>query len=107
MENQQPIAALYKCSLACNFCAASCLEEDDVKTMKDCIKLDMDCAQICTLTAALLARESEHGKHLLKECAEICGLCATECEKHGAEMVHCAACAAACRTCETVCKAAA
>jgi len=106
MENQQLIAVLYKCSLANNFCAASCLEEDNVKMMKDCIRLDMDCAQICSLTAALLARESEHGEHLLKECAEICGLCATECEKHASEMEHCKECAAACRRCEEVCMAA-
>lgn len=106
MKDQQLIAALYQCALACNFCAASCLEEDDVKMLKACIRLDMDCAQICTLTAALLARGSEHGKHLLKECAEICGLCATECEKHAPEMEHCKECAAACRKCEEACKAA-
>ena len=102
MENQQLIAALYKCALACNYCATSCLEEKEVKTLKTCVRLDIDCAQICTLTAALLARGSEHGQHLLEECAEICGLCATECEKHAGMMEHCKECAAACRKFEQV-----
>ena len=106
MENQQLIAVLYKCALASNYCAASCLDEEDVKMMKDCIRLDMDCAQICSLTAALLARDSEHGEHLLKECAEVCGLCAAECEKHADKMEHCKECAAACMECEAICMAA-
>ena len=108
--NSQPnnalLSALNHCANACNFCSTACLEEQDVKMMVNCIRLDTDCAAICNLTASLIARNSVHGKHLLKECAEICGLCAAECEKHK-KMQHCADCAAACRTCEQACRAAA
>ena len=45
----------------------ACLDEEDVNMMKQCIKLDIDCADICRLTASLLSRGSEHGEHLLKE----------------------------------------
>jgi len=103
MNNQQLIETLYKCVVACNHCAASCLKEEDVKMMADCIRLDLDCAEICQVTANLLSRGSEHGSHLLKECGEICGLCATEGEKHSGKMEHCKECAEACRACETAC----
>ncbi|MEP6746133.1 MAG: four-helix bundle copper-binding protein [Bacteroidota bacterium] len=103
--NRDLITALNNCSTACNFCTAACLGEVDVKMMVACIKLDIDCAAICSLTANFIARNSVHGKHLLKECVELCNLCATECEKHS-HMQHCKQCAEACRSCEKACKAA-
>ncbi|MDQ3109241.1 MAG: four-helix bundle copper-binding protein [Bacteroidota bacterium] len=101
-QNTQLLAVLAECAAACNTCSTACLDEKDVKMMANCIKLDMDCAQICAITAAFVARNSDHATHLMKECAEICGKCATECEKH--EMAHCRACAEACRKCEEACK---
>ena len=103
-HNPELLAALHKCADECNHCATACLEEEDVKMLAKCISLDMDCAQICSLTAALVARGSEHGKHLLKECAEVCNACADECEKHAAMgMEHCKKCAEACRACAEAC----
>ena len=96
-QNQSLLAALYACISACEHCATACLGEADVKMMVRCIALDRDCADICALTARLIARGSEHGQHLLRECAEICKLCGDECEKHAAHIDHCRACAAACR----------
>ena len=104
-QNKKLIDALNDCATECNHCTTACLDEQDVKMLSKCIKLDIDCAAICSLTASLLARGSEHGNHLLKECAEICNACAEECEKH-AHMEHCKQCAAACRACEEACKAA-
>lgn len=104
--NEELISALNKCADACNYCTTACLEEEDVKMMTACIKLDIDCAAICNLTANFIARGSVHGKHLLKECAELCNLCAAECEKH-TKMQHCVSCAEACRACEAYCTAAA
>jgi hypothetical protein len=106
MKNQQLLTALAECAAACNMCSTACLEEKNVTMMAGCIKLDMDCAQICATTAAFVARGSEHAKHLLKECAEICSLCATECEKHASHADHCKQCADACRRCAEACKAA-
>ena len=104
--NKALLKALNECSGACNYCTTACLGEQDVKMMAACIRLDIDCAAICSLTAGFIARGSVHGQHLLKECAEICGLCAAECEKHTG-MQHCRDCAVACRNCEKVCRAAA
>ena len=103
--NKELIVSLNNCTAACNHCITACLAEADVKMMVDCIRLDIDCAAICSLTASFIARSSVHGQHLLKECAELCGLCAAECEKH-AHVQHCADCAEACRNCESACKAA-
>ncbi len=101
-NHRQLITALNDCATECNHCATACLDEQDVKMLSKCIKLDIDCAEICSLTSSLLARSSDHGHHLLKECAEVCNACAEECEKH-THMEHCKKCAEACRSCAKAC----
>lgn len=103
LKNQSIIDALNKCISVCNHCSFACLDEDNLKMLVNCIKLDIDCAAICTLTASLLARGSEHGKHLIKECIEVCNACANECEKHADHHDHCKTCAEACRACIVAC----
>ena len=101
-QNQPLIDTLNNCAAVCNHCITACLDESDVKMLANCIKLDIDCAAICSLIAGFFARGSAHATHLLAECADICNSCAEECEKH-AHMEHCKACAAACRKCEEAC----
>lgn len=101
-KNQELIQELYNCATTCDHCATACLEEPDVQQLTRCIKLDQDCADICRLTATLLSRASEHGHHLLRECAEICEACARECDKH-AHMEHCRQCAEVCHRCAEAC----
>lgn len=100
--NESLISTLNNCATVCNHCISACLEEEDVKMLANCIKLDIDCAQICSLTAGFFARGSAHAPHLLPECADICNACADECEKH-AHMEHCKECAEACRKCAAEC----
>lgn len=103
-QQKELLMALSQCAIACSYCAAACLDEQDVHMLTRCIKLDMDCAEVCTVTASFVARGSAHAQHLLKECAEICEACAVECEKHAAHgMEHCRACAEACRKCAEAC----
>ena len=103
-KNSALIDVLNNCAIECSHCAMACLDEQDVKMLAKCIKLDIDCAEICRLTASLLARGSEHGIHLLRECAEVCDACAEECEKHS-HMEHCKHCAEVCRHCAEECSA--
>lgn len=104
-QNRALIDALNKCAAECNHCAVACLEEQDVKMLARCIKLDIDCAEICSLAISFVARGSEHAQHLLDECADICNACAEECEKHAAMgMEHCRSCAEVCRACAEACK---
>jgi len=102
-KNTPLLETLNKCVAECNHCSTACLDEENVKMLSKCIKLDLDCADICALTATLLARGSQHAKHLLKECAEVCTACAEECEKHAQHHDHCKTCAEACRECANAC----
>ena len=101
-KNIALIEALNNCATECSHCAMACLDEQDVKMLTACIKLDIDCAEVCRVTASLLSRGSEHGIHLLKECAELCDACAEECDKHS-YMEHCKRCAVVCRDCAEEC----
>ena len=102
-QNQPLLDALNACIAACEHCATACLQAGDVKMMARCISLDHDCADICALTARLVARGSEHAQHLLRECAEVCKACADECAQHQDQ--HCQECAEACRRCVQACRA--
>lgn len=94
--------ALNECAIECSHCASDCLEVEDAKSLAKCIKLNLDCAEICRLAISFIARGSEHADHILKECADICEACAMECEKH-THLAHCKKCAEACRKCAKEC----
>ena len=93
----------FACVVACNHYASEDLKEQDVKMLERCIRLDRDCAAICSLAINAMASDSEFIKQICKLCADICIACAVECEKHAAHMEHCKLCAAACRKCAAEC----
>lgn len=99
---QSCIKACNDCAIACEHCAASCLGEDHVQHMVDCIRSDLDCAGICHLAVALMARGSELAAQFCALCAEACERCADICENHTEE--HCQQCAVACRICADECR---
>lgn len=92
---------LTDCILACNHCFDACLNEEHVGHMSDCIRLDRDCADICSLLLQAITRNSANVAVLAKACQEICEACATECSKHDHD--HCQACAKACTECAQAC----
>jgi len=96
------IEACNACADACDYCAASCLQEPDPKAMAHCIALDIDCAQICRLAAAYMARASEFAGAICQTCADICDACGDECARH--QVQHCQECAQACRRCADECR---
>jgi hypothetical protein len=93
---------LMKCIAACEHCADACLDEKDPRHMANCIRLDRDCADICTLTARYLARNSARLHSAMELCISICDECHTECALHDA--VHCRKCAEVCRQCRDLCR---
>ena len=101
-QYQACISACNACAIACDTCAASCLQEPDPKHMARCIALDIDCAEICRLAAAYMARGSQFAEMVCKVCADICDACAAECAQH--KMDHCQQCAEACRRCADACR---
>lgn len=70
--------------------------------MARCIELDMDCAQVCRLAAAYMARNSDFVSVICSVCADVCEACGKECAQH--DMQHCQECADACRRCAELCR---
>ncbi|KEI00922.1 four-helix bundle copper-binding protein [Clostridium botulinum] len=91
-----------ECSEVCEWCSNCCLNEPDPKAMVCCIKLDSDCADMCTLAAKFMARDSQFAKQLCSLCAQICKCCGEECAKHPND--HCKNCANICNRCATECE---
>lgn len=92
----------YACATACDFCAASCLSESNVQAMTKCIKLAIDCAEICRLAASYMGRDSDMASIICTACAQVCDTCGEECSHH--QLLHCQQCAEACRSCATECR---
>jgi hypothetical protein len=101
------IEACFDCAQACLACADACLGEDTVAELVRCVRLTLDCDDICDVTGRLLSRQTETDYRVLRAQVEACLLacraCAVECEKHAEHHEHCALCARACRHCEDAC----
>jgi hypothetical protein len=101
------IEACYDCAQTCTACADACLGEDDVQPLVRCIRLNLDCANVCATTGNVLSRQTALdtgvARAIVQACAEACRVCAEECERHAEHMEHCAVCAESCRRCERAC----
>ena len=97
----------HACAVACVACADACLAEEQVMELRQCIRVNLDCADICTATAAMSARRTGSNESMLLDmlatCASACRICADECLRHARMHRHCALCADACEDCEKSC----
>lgn len=102
------IEECYDCASVCTVCADACLGEDMVKDLTQCIRIDLDCADVCFATGKLASRRTGSNEALIRTmlgaCAEACRICAEECEKHAGMHEHCRTCAESCRRCEKACQ---
>jgi Domain of Unknown Function (DUF326). len=102
------IEECYDCAQTCITCADACLGEDKVAELVQCIRLNMDCADVCNATGAVATRRSGSNeaviRAMLESCATACRLCAEECERHAQMHQHCRICAEECRSCEDSCR---
>jgi hypothetical protein len=105
------IEACYDCAQACTSCADACLGEEMVAQLTQCIRLNLDCADICVATGSVASRRTGTNeliiKRMIEACAEACRLCGDECSKHADKHEHCRICADACLHCEQACHEAA
>ena len=102
------IDALSDCAQACTACADACIGEGDMQMLARCVRLNLDCADVCEATGRILSRqtatETQMLRTIVQACVEACGLCAEECENHSEHGIeHCRMCAEACRCCEQAC----
>ncbi|HEX6041624.1 four-helix bundle copper-binding protein [Longimicrobium sp.] len=104
------IQECFACAQACTSCADACLgEQAHVEHLVRCIRLNLDCADVCDATGRVLSRQTEADPGViraqLQSCAVACKACGDECARHaeGMGMEHCRVCAEACRRCEEAC----
>lgn len=105
------IEACFDCEQSCIACADACLGEDMVQQLTQCIRLNLDCADVCRAAGAMASRRTGSNEQVLRTileaCAAACRRCAQECRSHAQKHEHCALCAEACRDCESLCTEAA
>jgi len=101
------IDALTDCAQACTADADDDLSEPNVSELVKCIRLCLDCADICSTTAGVTSRQTDYDANvtrpLLEACIASCKSCGEECERHAMMHAHCQVCALACRRCEQAC----
>jgi hypothetical protein len=102
------IHACVECAQVCTACADACIADHD-RALGRCIRLNLDCADLCEATSRVLSRQLEPDLAVvsmtLQLCAAVCDACAYECGRHAAMRTHCDVCAAACRRCAAACRA--
>jgi hypothetical protein len=102
------IDAMSDCAQACNADNAADLSEPNLADMVRCIRLCLDCADICTAAVGVTSRLVDYDpgvlRPLLESCVASCRSCGDECERHAAMHAHCRVCEQACRRCEQACR---
>ncbi|GAA4095698.1 MULTISPECIES: four-helix bundle copper-binding protein [Actinomadura] len=100
------IDALTSCAQACTACADACLSEpaDELPRLARCIRDNLDCADICTATAAVLSRHTGYDARLTKAQVEAAiqatKTCGDSCAEHSEQHEHCRLCAQSCQETE-------
>ena len=100
------IDAVTACSQACTACAGACLSEKTtmLPSLVKCIRDNLDCADICDVTARVLSRHTGYDANLSRAqvlaAIQATRTCGSTCAEHAQMHEHCRVCAEACRTAE-------
>jgi hypothetical protein len=102
------IDALIECAQACTADADDDLSEQNLPELVKCIRLCLDCVDVCDATVGVTSRQTEYDagvtRPLLEACAATCRSCGDECQHHSQRHEHCRVCAEACRRGEQACR---
>lgn len=93
----------HECQDVCLRTIVHCLDLGGPHAARDHQTLLTDCAAICGLSHGLLHRQSPQHVLTCHACAEICRLCADDCERVGNGDPTMQACARLCRKCSESC----
>ena len=93
---------IYECQTKCKECFNACLEERSLDTLRKCLKLTVECANVCELTASSIVYEGDFRPEVLALCIRACEECRIECSVHNS--LHCVECAALCGECTEACR---
>src|SRR5258708_15327296 len=96
------LEALSACEQVCSDCADACLGETaHLAILRRCIRINLDCAEVCATTARLLSRHTETASAIvhaqLHACVLACQICGDECEMHADIHNYCRICPETCR----------
>lgn len=101
------VSECFSCAMFCMSCAGACLAEETVEDLRQCIRLNLDCATLCKATGELALRRAGGNErsimHLLDACEDICRRCGDECTRHASMHDHCRLCAESCENCAEAC----
>ena len=73
--NQSLLAAIdeaYACAQACTSCADACLAEEMVAQLRQCIRLNLDCADVCAATATVGSRRTGSDEEVIRKMLDAC-----------------------------------
>ena len=91
------IEACLQCAQSCTACADACLAEDMVAELRGCIRRNLDCADVCAVTGAVLSRQTGDDLEVTRAVLEACRVarrgCGDECASHADMHEHCCVCA--------------
>lgn len=91
----------FEAAQASEWCATACIRMGS-EEMARCIELCRDVADVSTLHARMMTRDSDYSSDLAETCADLCEDCADECEQHDHD--HCQTCAEVLRECADSCR---
>jgi len=98
-EGRECIENCTRASTVCEWCADECLGDPG---MEECARLCRDVADLTSLHARLMARDSRYAADLAAVCADACAACAEECAGHDAD--HYRVCADVLEECVESCR---
>ena len=102
------IEACFDCDQACTTCADACLHDEAVADLRRCIRMNLDCADVCATLGRALSRASNPDgtliRSLVQACIDACKACGDECRRYARLHEHCEHCADACATGERACR---
>lgn len=98
-EQRDCIELCNQAAEVCEWCADECLGDEG---MENCARLCRDVADLTSLHARFMARNSNYSVQLAEACAGACEECAAECARHEAD--HCQVCADVLRRCAESCR---
>jgi len=99
-EERECLENCFEATEVCEWCADECAGEG--KEMARCLRLCRDVADIASMHARFMARNSNYDTQLAQLNAGLAEECAEECERHDAE--HCQVCADVLRECAETCR---
>jgi hypothetical protein len=100
---QQCIEDCWNCHSICLQTVTYCLQKGGVYAELTRIRLLLDCAEICQMSANFLLRASELYPRTCAICADVCQQCAQDCEKISDDALL-KACAEICYLCAKSCR---